>query len=385
MIRPANLTVILIIFAASTLASAQHENLLRNPSGEENAQHWRAFGNATVEKCGDSGSCFVLRDGGYFIQDAVVPEDAVGRYALLIGRARSERTNTARSITGRPALYGYMMNAGDSSGGRIYAYLSGQQMSPKNSSGSNWIHLCGIFRVQPGTRRISFFLRQALQKGIPHDGSPTNFDDLGLYIFPTEQDGLTYVAQRTLTVPLASGKRPDRISECLFQRASIPPLHGIQLGMSLEEILSLFPGAAGQPNVQRALERSKSSDTPGVTRILVENTTNNPDLSEVRQLFFMFRNKQLFSFRVLSSSPQWESVDKFIENRGHLLNFVGVNGWNSVAGNPRSSKYLICDSVEIRFYAAPPGSANHSYISLTDTAVEAAAVSDSGLGRPGRP
>ncbi len=186
------------------------------------------------------GRCFVLRGGGYFIQDVVIPEDAIGQYALLIGRAYTERTNI------------------------------------------------------------------------------------------------------------------------------------VKLGMSLAEVVSLFPANAGDANVRRALELSQSPGLAGPIKILVAaHKATNHDLADVKQFFFQFRNRRLSSLHVEYLSPQWESVDEFIEQRGHLLNLLAANSWEPVEGNSRSSKYLICEGIEIRFYAAPARSANLNYISVTDTSVEA--------------
>ncbi len=368
-----SLAVIFIVLGASTLAFAQRENLLKNPSGDEYSQHWRAFGNAKVETCVGGGPCFVLRDGGYFIQDVSVSENTVGQYALLIGRARSERTNADGSITGRPSLHGYMMNAGDPSGGRIYAYLGGQKMMSTDGDQTFWRYLWGVFRIQPGTMRIRLFLNQALARSVPHDGSRTSFDDLGVYIFPTEQEALAYVAQITPIIQAGARKHLYPIPQCPYQRASISPLYGIQLGMSLEEIVSVLPGIADSPHVQKALETFRSSNSIRITRLVIDNHTNNPELREVRQIFLQFRDKRLSSFSFHSSSPRWESVDKFIEQRGHLLNLIGVN-WIPVEGNAQAGKYLICDGVEISFYASPERSSNLNYISVSDVAAEAKAV-----------
>ena len=122
-IRLISLTVILVGLSSLTSVTAQTDNLLKNPRGDEGQQYWRAFGDAKVEPCNSDGGCFVLRNGGYFVQQVVTPPDAVGQYALFMGRAFGERKNADGSITGLPSLSGYMMNSVDPSGGRIYAYL----------------------------------------------------------------------------------------------------------------------------------------------------------------------------------------------------------------------------------------------------------------------
>lgn len=360
---------ILVIFGLWTSVSGQNANLLKNPGGEEGSEYWRAFKEATVEQC-STGQCFVLR-GGYFIQDVAVPKDAVGQYALLIGRAYSE------TPTALPSLYGYMMNSGDPSGGRIYAYLSGQQMMGPSESSSDWTQLWGIFKVKPGTGRISFFLKQAMNGG--GNAGAVRFDDLGLYIFSTEAQA------RAVVGPLAANSKSTGYagagSECRLSRESLTSLYGIRLGMSPEEVVSLFPANARNATVDRALELSQSRNP--VTQIVMminADRVNNPDQVDVKEFFFRFRNKGLYSLHVDYLSPQWKDVNEFIDQRGHILNLSAASSWEPVEGNARSSKYLICDGIEVRFYAAPRGSSNNNYISLTDTTVET--TPEAARGRP---
>lgn len=191
-----------VIFFSATLlgtvalANAQ-SNLLQNPNGDLQTQFWRAYGQASVESCATDNPCFVLRNGGYFIQDVNISSDAVGSYALLVARASTERVLTdTDSITGLASLYGYMMDAGEPRGGRVLAYLQGQNMSPLNMPKNEWVTLSGIFQVPDGTGRIRIFLNQALAKGTPHNGSATRFDDVGVYLFPTKQDAQSFITAR---------------------------------------------------------------------------------------------------------------------------------------------------------------------------------------------
>jgi hypothetical protein len=383
-----SVSLILVMFGAWASAFAQSGNLLKNAGGEEGSEYWRAFHDAKVEQCPTGGRCFVLRGGGYFIQDVVIPEDAIGQYALLIGRAYTERINTDGSITGLPSLYGYMMNSGDPSGGRIYAYLSGQQMAGSADSSNNWTQLWGVFRVKTGTGRIRFFLQQGGQKGIGYNGAVTRFDDLGLYIFPTETEARAVVSQMPVgaqSTRAAAGAGSD----CQLPREGIQSLYGVKLGMSLEEVVSLFPASAGDANVRRALELSQSPDLATPIRIVIAaHKAANQDLADVadvKQFFFQFRDRRLFSLHVDYLSPQWKNVNDFIEQRGHLLNLPAANSWEPVEGNSLSSRYLICDGIEIRFYAAPARSTNLNYIKLTDTAVEAVPLSPPKLGQRAQP
>jgi hypothetical protein len=184
---------LLLLCLATTQGRAQTGNLLQNPNADLGAQHWRAFGQATVEEV-NGNRLFVVRNGGYFLQDVVMPEDAAGKFAVLIGRGSSERINPDGAITGLPYLYGYMMAPGGPDGGRILAYLQGQQMRSSATSAGEWVKMCGVFRVPEGTGRIRFLMNQALRRGVPHNGSAARFDDLGLYLVPTEEEAKSFAA-----------------------------------------------------------------------------------------------------------------------------------------------------------------------------------------------
>ena len=120
-------------------------------------------------------------------------ESDIGKFALFIGRGASERVNPDGAITGLPYLYGYMMNPGEPSGGRIYAYLQGQKMRGDAQVKDEWVTMSGIFQVPKGTGRIRFFLNQAERRGVPHNDSAARFDNVGLYLFETEEDALQFV------------------------------------------------------------------------------------------------------------------------------------------------------------------------------------------------
>ena len=185
----------LTLVANATLINGQ-TNLLKNPNVDSLSQFWRAHGEATVETCAPNNPCFVVRNGGYFLQDVALPDGAVGQYALFIGRGASERINSDGAITGLPYLYGYMMPEMSPRGGRVLDYLQGQNMGASPTRKEEWVSMWGIFRVPEGTGAIRFFLNQAERKGVPHNGSAARFDDVGLYLFATEQDARAFVNAR---------------------------------------------------------------------------------------------------------------------------------------------------------------------------------------------
>ena len=186
------LMILSVFVSGASIHNAQYRNLLENPNADQELKRWRAFGEATVEVSTGNNSCFVVRNGGYFFQDVLLTDDAVGQYAVLIGRGASERINDNGAITGLPYLYGYMM---EENGDSVLAYLQGQQMLANTRMRDEWVDMWGIFRVPEKTKRIRFFLNQALRNGVPQNGSAARFDNLGLYLFAVKEDAEAFVRQ----------------------------------------------------------------------------------------------------------------------------------------------------------------------------------------------
>ena len=361
---------LMVLLLAANCVNAQIVNQLKNPNADEGAQFWRAFGNAGVEQCANGSSCFVLRNGGYFIQDVTLPEDAAGQYAILVGRATSDNLRTDGSISGLPYLHGYMMNAGDPGGGRIYAYLDGQHMRSSARHSGEWVTLFGVFKIKPGTARIRFFLKQAWRNGTPHDGSAARFDQLALYILPDE------VTARAFIGPASTGLIRSLVPapRCDAGRETIPPFHGLWLGMSVDQVLVRFPGSEADPAARRAIDLLQNRRvTTRVPMFLNPHLKGlNYELQDIENFFLVFDERRLFRIEAHYRQPGVSSIDEFIEKYRYLVNMPDSNQWESVGANPggNQGKYRICDGVEVRFFFAITKAARPSRISIIDTTLE---------------
>jgi hypothetical protein len=173
------------------LPANKPRNLLLNGDARDGVAYWTISGTAYVENAAGCDSCFSVRDGGTFSQVVPLPQGSEGQYAVLLGRASSERINPDGAITGLPSLYGLMGTET-----RVTAYLQGQNMLGRENEPDKWGPVYGVFRIPPGTNRIYFTLHQGERQGLPHNGSAARFDDLGVYILPTELEAKLFVRQR---------------------------------------------------------------------------------------------------------------------------------------------------------------------------------------------
>ncbi|HEU4434017.1 MAG TPA: hypothetical protein VFR51_11610 [Pyrinomonadaceae bacterium] len=189
-----SLSLFVVVVSVSAAVNAQ-SNLLQNPDADRGGQSWRALGESEIETTTTNETHFLVRNGGYFLQDVELPKDAAGKYILFIGHGASERINADGAITGLPYLYGYLMRPPVPGEKEILAYLQGQQMLAQTNIQDEWVTMWGIFEVPEGTTKVRFFLNQALRAGVPHNGSAARFDHLGLYLFATRKEAQRFVRE----------------------------------------------------------------------------------------------------------------------------------------------------------------------------------------------
>lgn len=183
------------LFLAALIAFAARQggtgNLLINGSASEGTRAWQAHGLATVERFGGV-PCFTVRNQGSFSQEVPLAAEAVGMYAVLVGRGQSERINADGSITGLPYLYALAATADRR---RFLAYWQGQGMLARPEQPGDWVQMWGVFRVPKDAAYINVQLKQAERKDSPQDGSAARFADVQMHLFPTEARARRFLEQ----------------------------------------------------------------------------------------------------------------------------------------------------------------------------------------------
>ena len=191
-------TALIGVLAAAVLAaspgtparqSQPPQNLVENPGASEDYRDWQARNDAAIEPC-DGDPCFVVRNFGIWGQRVELPPGSVGQFLVMIGAGTAERVRPNKVITGLPSLYGQVI-ADDAR--RIVAYLQGESTLGWVPKPLVWVKLWGIFRIPVDAKIVALTLSQASAAGAPHDGSASRFDDIGLYILPTELEAKNFV------------------------------------------------------------------------------------------------------------------------------------------------------------------------------------------------
>ena len=172
-------------------ASAQSNNLVRNPNGDEGMQFWRVFGNASASDCASVGKCFSINQDAFVFQDIDVQETTSGMYALFISLSSIEQLNSQK--LGQPYTYGYFMTSGDVRNATLLANLSGQEMANRPTANGEWVKQFGIFRVTERTGRLRIFLRGGCGKTEASNKCVSHFRKAGVFLFSTEEEAKAFM------------------------------------------------------------------------------------------------------------------------------------------------------------------------------------------------
>lgn len=354
-------SLLLLSFCLMILTStalAQPGNMLKNPNADEGASDWQAEGKATID---ESTGSFLVRDGGFFYQEIALPEGSAGQYVVLMGSAASERINADGAITGLPLLYGYMMKPVPAGGGRIYAYLQGQQMLSSSRVENEWVKLWGIFRVPPGAERIRLFLKQALRQDAPFNGSAARFRELGVYFFVTELAARAFVGSM---LPAAAANEsepkaepsPAPKSSCALTLEQAPSMDGLKFGMSMEEVSAALPVTEEELKRSRATMHTVYAQAVGLRSLSVIPSASSfqSAFGDARQYSLRFLDGKLYHIHFSFKNSDASDVDELIRKWAGLWNLPGPDAWQPIQGQGSTDrgKFLVCNGFEITAYGS---------------------------------
>jgi hypothetical protein len=146
------------------------------------------------------------------------------------------------------------------------------------------------------------------------------------------------------------GRQLPENDTCRVNPNQLPAIRGLQLGMSQDQVLRLFPGSADNPDI-KAQHAPEHFDQASLQ--LVPNYIQFPG---VNQLLATFYREKLVSFTLQYSEARdggvnWRNVDEFIARLSQSLSIPGPQVWTSGKDMYASYRALQCAGFEL--LAAP--------------------------------
>jgi hypothetical protein len=129
--------------------------------------------------------------------------------------------------------------------------------------------------------------------------------------------------------------------ECKLKLSQAPVVRGIHLGMTVNEVLAVFPGA----DKNETLLRSLSEPRFGVINadVVPSYYGSKERFVGIRSVNFGFLDGELNLFAVTYNGPDWKNDEQFASKVAETLNLPGVESWKPSLGG----KALACDGFEV--------------------------------------
>ncbi|HEX5708767.1 MAG TPA: hypothetical protein VFX96_15825, partial [Pyrinomonadaceae bacterium] len=173
------------------------------------------------------------------------------------------------------------------------------------------------------------------------------------------------------SMPGARAAETSKTAACAGASLKSLALGGVRLGMSVEEVLASLPGSERDATALHMLARSKDApNSHGYSHAFVDASySRDPRLSGVEKYWVKFLDGRLYAVMVIYRGAHWPGVDSFVGGMSGALGLPPAEQWER-GGGGSDLRYLICDDVELRFYAAPGTNPNTDSILLADRKAE---------------
>jgi hypothetical protein len=176
--------------------------------------------------------------------------------------------------------------------------------------------------------------------------------------------------QLTSNLPVGSAANPAPSSAvpqepaCKLALAEAPVVNRIKLGMTVDEVLALFPGSKGDAEVTAALAKTGTFGNRSLP-ITPSKYGNSPDFKNINRISFSLLDGRVSSFTINYNGPQWPDVDKFVDKFLEGRNLPATAQWEPYAGLETQMKTLTCTGFSIRVFSGGEGG-NQNYVLLKD-------------------
>ena len=136
--------------------------------------------------------------------------------------------------------------------------------------------------------------------------------------------------------------QPPAQSNCMLT------VREIRLGMSLQQLLALFPASSKRKEIRDAIDRAKATTSNETVYLLFEATKDGSRerFAGIDTVLVGIYKGQVVDFTVLYIGITWKTVDEWIEKLREGFGLPSAQGW-VVGPNENPTKILKCKEVEI--------------------------------------
>ena len=163
--------------------------------------------------------------------------------------------------------------------------------------------------------------------------------------------------------PVPSSSSLERTA-CTLTVSEAPAFGGLKVGMSVDELLALFPGSKGDAEVSAAV--SKRGPFANGSLLIEPSKYKSPaDFKDVSRVSISLLDSRVSGFTIHYNGPEWPHVDKFVEKFVEGKNLPTSDQWEPYAGMETQMKTLTCTGFSIQLFIGGEGG-NQNYALFKD-------------------
>jgi len=153
-----------------------------------------------------------------------------------------------------------------------------------------------------------------------------------------------------ITIPLygkVTGRRSAQ-PKCPATEADSPSVRGLRLGMTIDQVLALFPAAIKRKEAKPAIEKAKAANSSETVFISFDPATDSgkQQFVGVDAVSVGTYKGRVVDFSILYLGPTWKNIDEWIGKISEAFNLPSARDW--VAGPDETpNKVLKCGGIEI--------------------------------------
>jgi hypothetical protein len=156
---------------------------------------------------------------------------------------------------------------------------------------------------------------------------------------------------------------------CTLTLAGAPTIHGIKLGMSKQEVLSLFPGDKEGAEIRATL--AQPAGRFGMTSLDITPVESKDRFNGIRHVTLRLVDGRVYNFRISYDGPAWPNVDEFVGKFVDQTNLPRADQWEAYVGMDTQLKTLSCSGFAVQLFAGG-SDGNLNYADITDVAANKA-------------
>ena len=184
-----------------------------------------------------------------------------------------------------------------------------------------------------------------------------------------------------LLMAISAYGQSDSSQPCTLKLSQAPAVRGVRLGMTVDELLPMFPGSSDSVAIKQALSSAEGYPQFGEGQFGIDpsNWGNKERFSGINAYYFDVFDRRIVGLTIqyprFPQGPRWQDPDDLVRRFSESFHLPGPKDWAPEQGDSNRKK-LKCDGFEVRVTAGDQSSVGFYYSGWEGTRRERLAAFD---------